>query len=104
MLTIRGNQIFQNNGNTINRLKEPSEGHIKIYFNLNHPGETTQRMIKLCNKKLHSTFKKKNESEVYNCIVVGRGFLPPYFIKTPTILPRPLFKKTSLFTNPPFLC
>ena len=45
-----------NNSNTT-RSKKANADSIKIFFNLNHSGETVERMVKSCIKKLYRSFK-----------------------------------------------
>ena len=47
-----------NNSNTA-RSKKANADSIKIFFNLNYSGETVERMIKSCIKKLYRSFKRE---------------------------------------------
>ena len=52
-------QASQTNDSNITRSKKANVDSIKIFLNLNYSGETAERMVKSCIKKLYKIFKRE---------------------------------------------
>ena len=50
-------RALQTNDSNTPRSKKDNTDSIKIFSNLNYSGETAERMVKKCIKKLHRSFK-----------------------------------------------
>ena len=52
-------RALQTNDNNTTWSKKANADSIQIFFNLNYSGETAERMVKPCIKKLYKSFKKE---------------------------------------------
>ena len=52
-------QDLHSKDSNTSRSKKANADSIKIFFNLNYSGETTERMVKSCTKELYKIFKRE---------------------------------------------
>ena len=52
-------RALQANSSNTTRSKKANADFVKIFFNLNYSGETAERMVKSCIKKLYRSFKRE---------------------------------------------